>query len=60
MEKKVYYGMVWDNYMGRGYVEPVELTEDEYRNYDFRTGKYWSLHETEVEAQRSLDYHYMD
>lgn len=58
MNSKTYYALVWDNYMGNGYVK--EITEKEFKDFNPKTSPYWSVYKTRIEAEISLDEHLMD
>ena len=58
MEKKFIYAMYWDNYMGNGYVDKIEITE--HTDIEALRNHYWSLHDTYAEADYALTWHLCD
>lgn len=58
--KREFYGLVWDNYMGSGYVK--EISQDEYEQHRANAGNslYWGVYDDYFKADYALDMKYMD
>lgn len=59
METELYYALIWDNYMGSGYVKVISRKEYEAHRNGGRT-PYWGVYDNYNDADCALDRKYMD
>lgn len=55
----IYYGLVWDNYRGHGFIKAI--SKEEYERYkDAMDSPYWGVFDNYIDAGCALDRRYMN